>query len=145
MELSPAGDQLLIILKRGNDLNFRQEDPMDIGDEARSKDSLTEAEKSRLISELNLSAEATADSPDKPETMSAEDEEKFLDALDSNAVARQIFLKGFRLEAGMLTNEEILKGHPEITDPAQQQQILDKTRVASGEWTDDEVIEALGL
>jgi hypothetical protein len=118
---------------------------MGLGDEATNRESLSEAEKSRLISELNLSAEATSDSPDKPETMSAEDEEKFLDALDSNTVARQIFLKGFRLEAGMLTNEEILKSHPEVTDPAQQQQILDKTRVASGEWTDDEVIETLGL
>ena len=126
-------------------MDFRQEDPMGLGDEATNRESLSEAEKSRLISELNLSAEATSDSPDKPETMSAEDEEKFLDALDSNTVARQIFLKGFRLEAGMLTNEEILKSHPEVTDPAQQQQILDKTRVASGEWTDDEVIETLGL
>ena len=125
-------------------MDNRQEDPLGLGDEARNNESLTEAEKKLLISELNLSSGSIADGPNKPKTMSADDEEKFLDALDSKAVARQIFLKGFRLEAGMATNEEILKEYPEVTDPVQQQQILDQRRIAAGEWTDNDVIEALG-
>jgi hypothetical protein len=125
-------------------LDNRQEDPLGSGNEVPNGDSLTEAEKKLLISELNLSPDATGDAPNKPQTLSSDDEEKFLDALDSNSVARQIFLKGFRLQAGMATNEEILKEHPQVTDPVQQQQILDQRRIAAGEWTDDEVMEALG-
>lgn len=125
-------------------MNHQQEEPLGLGDDAANNESLTQAEKKLLMSELNLSPDAIVNDPNNPQTMPADDEQKFVDALDAKSIARQIFLKGFRIEAGMATNEEILKEHPEVVDPAQQQKILDEWRIAAGEWTDEEVIEALG-
>jgi len=124
-------------------LTAKSED--ELGLDAINPDSLSPEDKTLLLGELDLSPKAFSDDTStRTGVMPEDDKEKIIDSLHSSMIAREILLKGFRLEVGQLTNEQILNEHPEVTAHAEQQILLNKRRIEAGEWTDDEIIEAIG-